>query len=115
MNESAPEWGAGSDEPTGRVLWQVRPAGHLDTGEVRTGSSYADDIQSNATASTAVSVSDRPVPTTHDCNNQHTKPDAHRSETTVERGSPPAGNGEAAGPAGRTDGSRFVVGGWWCR
>jgi hypothetical protein len=50
MKESAPERGAGSDDPTGRDCCrrQDRPAGHLEGGEVRTGSSNADGNDSNA-------------------------------------------------------------------
>jgi hypothetical protein len=48
MKESAPERGAGSDDPTGIGLWQDRPVGHLWTGCVRTGSSYPEAIDSNA-------------------------------------------------------------------
>jgi hypothetical protein len=50
MNGTAPERGAGSDDPTGQLFGrQDRPAGHLEGGEVRTGSSDADDIQLCAT------------------------------------------------------------------
>ena len=50
MNKSAPERGAGSDDPTGQLdLWQDRPAGgHQGKGVVRTGSSNAEAIDSNA-------------------------------------------------------------------
>ena len=51
MNDTAPKGGAGSDDPTGRELFgrQDRPAGHLWTGCVRTGSSNANPYQFIAT------------------------------------------------------------------
>jgi len=55
MKESAPKGGAGSDDPTGldlRCGRQGRPAGHQWKGVVRTGSSCAERIDSNAPAAT---------------------------------------------------------------
>ena len=45
MTQPARQSGAGSDEPTGRVLWQVRPVGHLWPGTVRTSFSNADGLR----------------------------------------------------------------------
>ena len=46
MNESASKGEADwSDEPTGRELWQIRPAGLLWQGFVRTSQLLTHDIQ----------------------------------------------------------------------
>ena len=65
----APEGGAGSDEPIGHDLGQVRPIGYLDRGIVRTSFSNAEHYQSNADSrgslstaiSTALAVLKRPA------------------------------------------------------
>lgn len=48
MNGTAPEWGAGSDESTGRLRLQVCLVDSSWWGSVRTGLSYADPIQLSA-------------------------------------------------------------------
>ena len=61
----APEGGAGSDEPIGHDLGQVRPIGYLWDGIVRTSFSNAEHYQSNADSrgslSTAISTAHRAV------------------------------------------------------
>ena len=63
MTTPAPKRGLVSDEPTGRVLWQVRPAGLCGTSIVRTSFSNAEDYRfcppsrgsrSNLTASCSI-------------------------------------------------------------
>ena len=111
MKEASPKKGDWSDDPTGRNCCrrQDRPVGHLGgSGCVRTGSSCAEAIDSNATSSTADSVSDRPVPTTHDCNNQHTKPDAQPANASLLATARHARTVSLT-DAARTDGSRGVL------
>jgi hypothetical protein len=56
MSKPDPIRGDRSDDPTGlRDLWQDRPAGHLDRDVVRTDSSYAKPIDSNAGGATGSS------------------------------------------------------------
>lgn len=49
MTTSAPQRGAGSDDPIGRDFGQDRPTGLSDRSDVRTSSSNAEDNQCNAT------------------------------------------------------------------
>jgi len=54
MKESAPEWGAGSDEPTGRLCFRkVGPSDGHRGRCVRTGSSYAVPIEFSPTSTGA--------------------------------------------------------------
>ena len=53
MNKPDPIRGDRSDEPTGHTLWQARPVGLCDGSDVRTDSSCAEAIDSNATTTGA--------------------------------------------------------------
>ena len=87
MKESAPEGGAGSDDPTGRDCFgrQDRPAGHRGRWCVRTGSSNADPNQFSAPAAAGSS----------------------RSQSERDLAVPEAGGSRAEGRAsGKSDGKR---------
>ena len=102
MKESAPKGGAGSDEPTGRVLWQVRPTGLCGRSVVRTGSSNAHRNQSNATPTDSVrSQSDRGLDSAE--RSPDGEPEARGSGKREERQRRPrttAGGAEAVPSAG---------------